>query len=300
MDADNVFYLKAELPASLLQILNPELSFKFDVIDNGDPPLESNLFLNISISDENPILPPITLDTMKASETIQVGNVVGTFQFQDRMRYTYSLELLKDSGGIFSISGDALILDKELDYSEAPSHEAVVQVTASSIIDEGVENITKVLTFTILVVPASNCSENENVCDINARCTVDKNVVTCQCKRGYTGDGYVCENNNDCLVTSSGQESPVRNPCMNGGVCIDEIGHYICECTTGYIGARYVPCCIFQIILIYKDVDAYYIVMYAPGYELNAHGYSIIVIVNIKFFSLTIHKEVVQMVLCYI
>ena len=36
-------------------------------------------------------------------------------------------------------------------------------------------------TITILVIPAFSCLENENVCDVNARCTIHgyKGVVIC-------------------------------------------------------------------------------------------------------------------------
>ena len=38
-----------------------------------------------------------------------------------------------------------------------------------------------------------------------------------------------------------------NNPCKNGGICSNDLGHFSCECIPGYIGSDcgtgcYIPC----------------------------------------------------------
>ncbi|KAE8738022.1 hypothetical protein FOCC_FOCC016509 [Frankliniella occidentalis] len=54
-------------------------------------------------------------------------------------------------------------------------------------------------------------------------CIDEDNRFTCQCRDGFTGE--LCETNvDDCSAM----------PCLNGGSCRDEIGHFRCECPPGW------------------------------------------------------------------
>ena len=46
------------------------------------------------------------------------------------------------------------------------------------------------------------CSNGENECDENSDCTNLPGSYDCQCHYGYEGDGYTCENIDECALTS--------------------------------------------------------------------------------------------------
>ena len=60
-------------------------------------------------------------------------------------------------------------------------------------------------------------------------CNTTNEKPYCHCVRGY--DGKFCERDiDDC-------DTPTGNPCQNGGVCMDGINRYDCNCSgTGYYG----------------------------------------------------------------
>ncbi|KAG5879729.1 hypothetical protein JTB14_033331 [Gonioctena quinquepunctata] len=61
-------------------------------------------------------------------------------------------------------------------------------------------------------------------------CNTTGTVPYCECQRGF--EGTFCEINVDECISPTG-----GSPCQNGGVCIDGISRYDCNCTnTGYTG----------------------------------------------------------------
>lgn len=48
----------------------------------------------------------------------------------------------------------------------------------------------------------------------------------CECHKGFQGM-YCEENVNDCQILSDGSQ-----PCLHGGLCIDRIASYLCNCTS--------------------------------------------------------------------
>lgn len=74
-----------------------------------------------------------------------------------------------------------------------------------------------------------NVCEVEKPCKNNSTCKrVSPGQYKCVCPTGYTG--FHCQHNiNECD----------SNPCQHGGVCLDGLANYTCNCTdTGYLGAR--------------------------------------------------------------
>lgn len=55
-------------------------------------------------------------------------------------------------------------------------------------------------------------------------CNTTGQVPYCQCERGF--EGKFCEINIDDCVSPAG-----GSPCQNGGVCIDGVNRYDCNCT---------------------------------------------------------------------
>lgn len=58
-------------------------------------------------------------------------------------------------------------------------------------------------------------------------------VGVCSCLEDYFGD--LCEQKiNYCQVKQP--DGSFKNPCLNGGTCMDLIGGFVCQCASGYTG----------------------------------------------------------------
>ena len=66
------------------------------------------------------------------------------------------------------------------------------------------------------------CAENATCKNVT---TVGRNAFSCVCKSGYTGDGYNCEDTNECDLFD--------HLCKNE-TCINTVGSYECLNTTYY------------------------------------------------------------------
>ena len=63
-----------------------------------------------------------------------------------------------------------------------------------------------------------------DVCDINAECTNHNGTFSCACDSGYNGDGLECDDENEC-------ES---EPCVENSKCENTVGSFTCSCNPGY------------------------------------------------------------------
>ncbi|CAN0428659.1 unnamed protein product [Lampetra planeri] len=107
----------------------------------------------------------------------------------------------------------------------------------------------------------------QKLCSENAVCisTLGTSAYTCQCKAGYTGNGTVCTDVDECLTlnrcganqvcsnnvgsysciciagfntvggTCQDVDECVRKPCPANTVCLNTFGSYTCQCAAGYI-----------------------------------------------------------------
>ena len=74
----------------------------------------------------------VSLDTPLASEDLSIGSVIGSLHVIDPdAGDTHGLSLIDDASGLFSLSGNNLILDQTLDFETAQYHNIVVQVTGN-------------------------------------------------------------------------------------------------------------------------------------------------------------------------
>ena len=74
------------------------------------------------------------------------------------------------------------------------------------------------------------CERGTHQCDINAACTDNIGSYDCSCNTGYFGDGFTCEDINECI-----EISPIHN-CDTNANCNNTDGSFMCTCHRGYNG----------------------------------------------------------------
>lgn len=85
-----------------------------------------------------------------------------------------------------------------------------------------------VLVAEIMVQDQDNISSTLD-CDINAQQMTIEDGVSCQCFRGFSGDGYSCKDVDECYGMNALCD-PTRADCINTE------GGYVCKCFEGYKG----------------------------------------------------------------
>lgn len=74
--------------------------------------------------------------------------------------------------------------------------------------------------------PSDYCADGAHRCSINAECSKGATGAICTCNTGYSGDGYNCNDVNECNQ---------GNPCSGANTeCTNTMGSFICDCSTGY------------------------------------------------------------------
>jgi len=73
----------------------------------------------------------------------------------------------------------------------------------------------------------NECRDQTHECATHATCFNTLGSYTCSCDSGFSGDGVVCEDADDCL----------NHPCQNAATCIDTgTNAFSCSCVEGWMG----------------------------------------------------------------
>ena len=70
-----------------------------------------------------------------------------------------------------------------------------------------------------------------NQCDKNSKCQNTMGSYSCYCNDGFTGNGRVCEDQDECLMG--------LHRCKENTKCINKDESYDCECIDGFIDNGY-------------------------------------------------------------
>ncbi|XP_044061864.1 pro-epidermal growth factor isoform X2 [Siniperca chuatsi] len=65
-------------------------------------------------------------------------------------------------------------------------------------------------------------------CDVNAQCLLNAGSPTCLCLEGFTGDGQLCVDIDECKQGT--------HKCDKNAECQNSLGKYLCKCQAGYHG----------------------------------------------------------------
>ena len=72
-------------------------------------------------------------------------------------------------------------------------------------------------------------SPEHNPCSQYATCANTVGSVTCECKKGFVGDGFTCTDINECELGD--------HTCAPlGGQCFNKPGGFGCRCAPGFVG----------------------------------------------------------------
>ncbi|VDL66708.1 unnamed protein product [Nippostrongylus brasiliensis] len=75
-------------------------------------------------------------------------------------------------------------------------------------------------------VDINECGQSHlNMCDRNAICNNLMGTYACQCKKGFRGDGYMCEDEDECAML----------PCHPQAECRNTPGSFECKCPEGFV-----------------------------------------------------------------
>ena len=80
--------------------------------------------------------------------------------------------------------------------------------------------------------------------DSNATCTNQPGDYDCECNDGYSGDGAVCSDVNECLD---------KDVCDRNAFCSNNDGSFICTCNYGYIGDGFNSCDKLDDLAVYNQ-----------------------------------------------
>ncbi|XP_076442794.1 protocadherin-16-like [Babylonia areolata] len=225
----NQLVLTRPVPTEVLSMPSPEVTFTVTATDNGQPPLSMRQTFTLPVThvDLRELrLPEIVLNNSRVLEDDVQGTVVGAiYDLNDTLSGAVLFSLVKDEERLFRIENNqVLVLSRNMSMFTGHSAEVTIQALNSR------TGETAQRTITVLVKRSDKCYKDGRTCDENARCVALSEVESqCQCDDDFSGDGYTCEQVNDCVTEEGG------SPCVHGD-CADGVEEFQCECPPGYNG----------------------------------------------------------------
>ncbi len=100
-------------------------------------------------------------------------------------------------------------------------------VKCSVVVKDADSSAAKVESPAVVIQPFDICGSAFNPCDLAASCSnTDTLAPVCTCPSGFTGDGKICLDINECF----------SGLCDLAADCTNTVGSYTCGCKTGYQG----------------------------------------------------------------
>lgn len=95
-------------------------------------------------------------------------------------------------------------------------------------------------------IDVNECSLGRHSCSADAICTNSDGSYLCDCKSGYSGNGFTCTdifistiifNNNSLLYIIDVNECTQNmDNCSSNALCTNTQGSFLCDCNSGYNG----------------------------------------------------------------
>ena len=148
-------------------------------------------------TDRHGQLPAITIDNVEVPEDAAVGYKIGTLHnLNTTLGTNIVFELTQNLNEVFRIEENKfLVLAKNLTTVEGTSRKVTVRVRNVDTFESDSA------TITVFIERIPRCRKNNGTdCHENARCVQVENSAghKCECELGYRGDGYSCEDLDEC------------------------------------------------------------------------------------------------------
>uniref|UniRef100_A0AAZ3SP07 EGF-like domain-containing protein n=1 Tax=Oncorhynchus tshawytscha TaxID=74940 RepID=A0AAZ3SP07_ONCTS len=108
-----------------------------------------------------------------------------------------------------------------------PSYRSTGDMNSKDNMDEGSE---PTLFIETMVSDQDDCFSLR--CDVNAQCLLDGGNPTCHCLEGFTGDGELCLDLDECMLG-------MALCSIQSSVCVNTAGGYYCQCRPGFSGEEH-------------------------------------------------------------
>ncbi len=183
---------------------------------------------SVTVDDAAPSTPTVALDDETLDLSSEVSCMVTTAAVDpDGDAITYQYQWFVDG-----VQDEAATTAQVLVASLKSAGAAIKQgakVQCKVVAEDGTKAGPAGASAEVTVAGFDVCASTKNPCSQHATCTgTDSLEVVCACKTGYSGDGKVCFDLDECTLDTDGC-SPIAD-------CTNSEGSFTCTCASGYSG----------------------------------------------------------------